>query len=193
MFKLCISSFKNNKKEEKMFEKKPLTPLEKEFVELLKKGDYRDLYFLIMHEKIDPNCIFKTKDVLINIFSNSHASHLVSFFKKQKLDLNKKDLDGVVLLQIALSQRDITLFRKLLELGADPNIKTSEEKNILSLTIDYTIVTKKFFGIEFVEELLGYGAKYRFKFFIERIFKRRFKKIARLLCRMAYLKKRYIC
>ena len=74
-----------------MFEKKPLTPLEKEFVELLKKGDYRDLYFLIMHEKIDPNCIFKTKDVLINIFSNSHASHLVSFLKKQKLDLNKKD------------------------------------------------------------------------------------------------------
>jgi len=65
-----------------MFEKKPLTPLEKEFVELLKKGDYRDLYFLIMHEKIDPNCIFKTKDVLINIFSNSHASHLVSFLKK---------------------------------------------------------------------------------------------------------------
>ncbi len=176
-----------------MFEKKLLTPLEKEFVELLKKGDYGDLYFLLVHEKIDPNCIFKTKNTIIKIFSNSYASQLVSFLKKQKLDLNKKDLDGIVLLQIALGQRDISLFRKLLELGADPNVKTSEKISILSLAIDYAIVTKKFFGIEFVEELLGYGARYRFKFFIERIFKRRFKKIARLLCRMAYLKKRYIC
>lgn len=193
MIKLDISSLNNNKKEEKMFEKKLLTPLEKEFVELLKKGDYGDLYFLLVHEKIDPNCIFKTKNTIIKIFSNSYASQLVSFLKKQKLDLNKKDLDGIVLLQIALGQRDISLFRKLLELGADPNVKTSEKISILSLAIDYAIVTKKFFGIEFVEELLGYGARYRFKFFIERIFKRRFKKIARLLCRMAYLKKRYIC
>ena len=175
-----------------MNEKNSLTPLEKEFVDLLKKGDCRDLYFLVVHEKIDPNCIFKTKNTMIKIFSNSFAPQLISFFKKHKLDLNKKDLDGVVLLQIALSQRDITLFRKLLELGASPNVKTSEGNSILSLAIDYTIVTKKFFGIEFVEELLGYGAKYVSRFFVEKIFKRRFKKIARLLCKMAYFKKRYI-
>jgi ankyrin repeat protein len=193
VIKLDISSLNNNKKEEKMFEKNPLTPLEKEFVELLKIGDYRDLYFLVVHEKVDPNCIFKTKNTIIKIFSNSYASQLVSFLKKQKLDLNKKDLDGIGLLQIALGQRDISLFKKLLELGADPNVKTSEKISILSLAIDYAIVTKKFFGIEFVEELLGYGAKYPFKSFIERIFKRRFKKIASLLCKWAYFKKRYIC
>ncbi|MDO9509699.1 MAG: hypothetical protein Q7J14_00240 [Candidatus Magasanikbacteria bacterium] len=175
-----------------MIEKNSLTPLEKELVRLLENGDYRDLFFLVVHEKIDPNCIFKTKNAIINIFSSRCAGSLISFLKKQGLDLDQHDQSGVVLLEIATGQRDFSFFKKLLELGANPNIKTSEKISILSLVIDYTIVTKKFFGIEFVEELLGFEVKYFLSPLVAKVFKRRFKKIARFLCSLAYFKKRFI-
>ncbi|HRY36825.1 MAG TPA: hypothetical protein P5230_03045 [Candidatus Magasanikbacteria bacterium] len=142
--------------------KQSLTPEEnkKEFIKALEKGWFEDVPFWLLSGEVDPNCIFGVKKgFLVRIFSRRQAVFLLKIFKENGLQLNGTDVEGISLLEIAICQRDSSLFRELLELGVEVNIQTSEKKSALLLSVEYAAVTKKFYGIEFVEDLLRRGAK----------------------------------
>ncbi len=141
--------------------KKSSTPEEnkKEFIKALENKWFEDVPFWLLSGEVDPNCIFAVKKgFLMRIFSRPQAVFLLKIFKENGLQLNGTDIEGISLLEIAICQRDFSLFKKLLELGAAANIQTSEKKSALLLAVEYAAVTKKFCGIEFVEELLRRGA-----------------------------------
>ena len=90
-----------------------------------------DFIKLLLRQGANPNVAYNEQEYLIHYVVREKSEALLALLLKYGVKLNREDMAGRSLPEMALARNEVALFQRLLEAGADPYDRNADGENYL--------------------------------------------------------------